>query len=110
MPRPKRRMSAPRPLGVGDSRYSRMPKTASAKKALRQSERRRSQNLKKIRAYKDAVRKFKKLLLAKAAEDAKKQLTAVYKTLDKAVKTNVIHRNKAARLKSRLAKSLVASR
>ena len=86
-----------------------MPRTASAKKALRQTERRRAQNLKKIRAYKDAVRKFKKLAAEKKTEDAAKQLAFVYKALDKAAKTNVIHKNKAARLKSGLSKLLAAN-
>lgn len=65
--------------------------------------------MKKIRAYKDAARKFKKLSAEKKPEEARNQLTLVYKALDKAAKTNVIHRNKAARLKSHLAKSLTVS-
>ena len=36
--------------------------------------------------------------------DAAAKLSAVYQSLDKAAKTNVITKNKAQRLKSRLAK------
>jgi len=72
-----------------------VPITQSAKKALRQNKRRREQNLAKAKAFKDAIKKFKKSPSAEA-------LSLVYKKLDKAAKTNVIAKNKAARLKSRL--------
>ena len=44
------------------------------------------------------------LVLEKKKDDAKKLLSAVYKSLDKAVKSNVIKKNAAARKKSRLTK------
>lgn len=72
-----------------------MPITQSAKKALRQSRRRRERNLTKAKALKEAIKKYKK---APSSEF----LAQVYKKLDKAAKTNVIHKNRAARLKSRL--------
>lgn len=81
-----------------------MPITASAKKALRQNIKRRVKNLAKKEAYKKAVKNFRKLVIEKKAEDAKKMLPQVYKALDKAAKTNVIAKNKASRLKSRLTK------
>lgn len=81
-----------------------MPVTASAKKALRQNIRRRARNLQKKEAYKKAVKNFRKLAAEKKTEEAKKLLPAVYKALDKAAKTNVIAKNKASRLKSRLAR------
>jgi len=81
-----------------------MPITQSAKKALRQSIRRRKRNLRKMEAYKGAIKDYKKLIAAKKLDDAKTALQKVYKALDKAAKTNVIAKNKASRLKSRLAK------
>lgn len=83
-----------------------MPITQSAKKALRQSIRRRERNLRKMEAYRRAVKDYKKLIAAKKFDEAKAALAKVYKTLDKAAKTNVIAKNKAGRLKSRLAKLL----
>ncbi len=83
-----------------------MPITQSAKKALRQNVRRRARNLVKKEAYKKAVKAAHKFIALKKIDEAKKLLPAVYKALDKAAKTNVIARNKAARLKSRLAKLL----
>ena len=79
-----------------------MPITTSAKKALRQNVRRRADNLAKKEAYKDAVKKFKNLVAAKKMDEAKKQLNAMYQALDKAAKTNVITKNTASRIKSRM--------
>jgi ribosomal protein S20 len=75
-----------------------------AKKALRQSKTRRARNIKQKNAYKDAVKTYRKLAAAKQWKDAAAKLPAVYQSLDKAAKTNVITKNKAQRLKSRLAK------
>ena len=81
-----------------------MPITASAKKAFRQAKTRRARNIKQKDAYKDAVKTYRKLVAGKKWEEATAKLPAVYKALDKAAKTNVISKNKAQRLKSRLAK------
>jgi len=81
-----------------------MPITASAKKALRQNITRRARNLAKKEAYKKLVVGYKKLVVGKKLDEAKKMLPVLYKSLDKAAKTNVIAKNKASRLKSRLTK------
>lgn len=81
-----------------------MPITKSAQKALRQSLRRRVQNLKRKEAYKNVIKSIKKLAAAGKSDEAKKLLSSLYKTLDKAAKTRVIAKNKAGRLKSRLTK------
>jgi len=83
-----------------------MPITQSAKKAMRQSATRRTKNVLKSEAYKKAIKTYKKLVAGKKLEDAKKYLANVYKTLDKAAKTNVITKNKAGRIKSRLTRLL----
>lgn len=81
-----------------------MPITKSAKKAMRQTIRRRAQNLVKKESYKRAVRDVRKTVAAGKPDEAKKLLPKLYQALDKAAKTNVIKKNKAARLKSRLTK------
>lgn len=81
-----------------------MPITKSAEKALRQSIRRRAQNLKRKDAYKNAVKIVRKLAAAGNLSEAKTKLSALYKALDKAAKTHVIKKQKASRLKSRLTK------
>jgi len=81
-----------------------MPITESAKKALRQTVRRHERNLKKKNDLRAVIKKYKKLVAAKDTAGAEKELPMVYKKLDKAAKTNVIKKNKASRLKSRLSK------
>ena len=83
-----------------------MPLTQSAKKALRQNIRRRLINLKRQAEMKVVVKGFKKLLADKKHDEARNYLSLVYKKLDKLAKVGFIKRNKAARLKSRLAKKL----
>ena len=78
-----------------------MPITKSAKKALRQSIKRRQKNLQKKEAIKDIVKKIKKLVSQGKTEEAKNLLSQAYKTIDKATKS-FLHKRTAARKKSRL--------
>ena len=79
-----------------------MPITTSAKKALRQNIRRRERNLGHKKELKNSIKQLKKFIAQKKSELAFNQLSAVYKKLDKAAKTNLIKKNTASRLKSRL--------
>lgn len=72
-----------------------MPIIASALKKLRHDRKRTGTN----RITREAVRDIVKSMRKKPSE---KTLTTAFKTLDKAAKRNVIHKNKASRLKSRL--------
>ena len=83
-----------------------MPNTSSAKKALRQAERRQVNNLRRRRAYKAIVKEAKKLAVAGNGAAAVEKLPAIYKALDKAAKTQAIKKNTASRLKSRVSKFL----
>lgn len=76
-----------------------MPVSRSAKKAFRQTIRRRAKNLGVKKTLSETVKKYKKSPSAEL-------LAAVYQKLDKAAKVNVIKKNRAARLKSRLSKLL----
>lgn len=80
--------------------------TKSAKKALRQSQRRRARNLVYKNKIKSSVKKARALISAKNTAEAKKLLPEVQKVLDKAAKAGVIKKNKASHLKSRLSKSI----
>ena len=78
-----------------------MPILKNAKKALRASERKRlvNQSVKtKVKTNLDKVLKIKK------ADD----LATAFSAIDKAVKNNLTHKNKAARLKARANKATVA--
>lgn len=81
-----------------------MPITKSAKKALRQSLKRRDRNLIYKKKIKDLLKEVKKLILQKKIEEAKKLLPKVYKILDKAAKVGVIKKNTASRKKARMTK------
>lgn len=83
-----------------------MPIIKSAKKSLRQSERRRVRNLKKKREIKELLKKTRTLISEDKIEEAKKIIPKLQKSLDKAVKTNLIKKNTASRRKSRVSKML----
>jgi small subunit ribosomal protein S20 len=76
-----------------------MPITDSAKKALRQNIKRRAINVAKKKDLKEAIKNYKKSPSAEL-------LSLVYQKLDKAAKTNLLKKNTASRLKSRLTKLL----
>ena len=84
-----------------------MPRIKSAKKALRQNEKRRLVNARRKVDLKKVLKEYKKLLDAKDKEKAKDALKLVYKKLDKATKVNLIKKNTASRMKSRLSKKLL---
>lgn len=78
--------------------------TKSAKKALRQSLRRRARNIKTKTNLKDLLKKVRALIEEKKTKEAEQLLSQVYKTLDKVAKSGVIKKNTASRKKSRIAK------
>ncbi|MCL4399753.1 30S ribosomal protein S20 [Patescibacteria group bacterium] len=86
-----------------------MPITKSAKKALRQSLRKKEINLSRKKKMRSSLNTFKKLIESGKIEEAGKSLPEVYKTLDKMSKVNFIKKGKANRLKSRLSKRLNSS-
>lgn len=83
-----------------------MPITKSAKKALRQSKRRRLTNLRRLNKMKSLIKQIRELVIAKKKEEALKLLPQAYQAIDKAAKRGVIKKNTAARKKSRLGKML----
>lgn len=83
-----------------------MPNTKSAGKAMRQAIRRRVRNIKSKDMFKSAVKEVRTLITAGKKSDAAEAIKKAMSTLDKAVKRNVIHKNKSSRLKSRLAKAM----
>lgn len=87
-----------------------MPNTKSAKKAVRSSLRKRQFNKYWKNKVKDSVKSLKENIENKQvdADILNKELMALQKVLDKAAKNNVIHKNKANRLKSRYAKKITA--
>jgi len=87
-----------------------MPITTSAKKALRQNAKRHIRNIVKKQAVKTARKAYIAALKNSDTKAMQEKLRAVYQTLDKAAKTNVISKGKAKRLKSRMAKRLARTK
>jgi small subunit ribosomal protein S20 len=78
-----------------------MPIIANAKKALRQSKTRNARNR--------IVRATVRVAAKKTTQTADpSMLSKLFSAVDKAVKKNIIHKNKAARMKSRAAKRIGA--
>ena len=77
-----------------------MANTASAQKAVRQSERRRLHNRYYAKTTRNAIRDLRNTTDKKAAEEGAPK---VYAMIDKLAKIGLIHKNKAANLKSGIA-------
>ena len=80
-----------------------MPHHKQFKKSLRKEAKRRTENRSKRARLRLALRNFRALSDAEAAETALPQVVSL---LDKGAKTRLIHPRSASRLKSRLATSL----
>lgn len=78
-----------------------MPLIRSAIKKMRKD---------KIRTQKNAAREsvLKKLVKVARKNPTKETLSAAFSALDKAAKVHLIHKNRAARIKSRLSKRSVS--
>lgn len=83
-----------------------MPITTSAKKALRQSKRRRVANVRSLDKMRMVAKEIRSLAQKKKLDEAKKLIPRLYQAIDKAVKNNVMKKNTASRKKSRLTASL----
>lgn len=79
-----------------------MPIIKSAKKALRQGEKKKVFNLRRKKKVEDTVKTVKKLVKEGKVKEANALLPKAYSALDKAAKGNTIKDNTAARKKSRL--------
>lgn len=79
-----------------------MPVTKSAIKKARQDVKAREHNREIRDAYKKASKEVRKSVLSGDIKKATELLKKAYSEIDKAAKRNVIHKNNAARRKSRL--------
>lgn len=86
-----------------------MPITASAKKRLRSSEKRRLRNRLYLSQPRTFIKRADELIVQGQLEEAKQVATQAASALDKAAVKGVIHKRNAARRKSRLMKRLNAA-
>ncbi|ACB84759.1 30S ribosomal protein S20 [Natranaerobius thermophilus] len=79
-----------------------MPNIKSAKKRVRVTRKKTLRNKHVKTMVKTAIKKFELALQNEDVETAREELKNATKTIDKAVSKGVIHKNNAARKKSRL--------
>ena len=85
-----------------------MANIKSAKKRILVAEKKTARNKMVKSALKTAIKKFEAAVSANNAEEAKELFVKVTKALDMAAQKGVVHKNMAARKKSRLATKLNA--
>ena len=78
-------------------------KSISSLKRERQNKRRRVRNRSRRAALKTALKRFQTV---KSKAEAEKLLDDVQSTIDRSARHNIIHRNTARRLKSRIAREV----
>jgi small subunit ribosomal protein S20 len=76
--------------------------TKSAIKNVRKNRRRREINRSRQSALRTQIKKLRTLVAARDAEGAIKQLPETIRIIDRSIRKGVLHRNAAARQKSRL--------
>ena len=81
-----------------------MPNIKSAKKRMRSNAKKASVNTLVSSSLKTAIKKFEKEVKAGNKEEAQQNLNIALQRIDKAKNSGLVHKNKAARLKSRLTK------
>ena len=84
-----------------------MPRIKSAKKRMRQTKVRTARNRGTRSELRTAIKKVRS---AATPAEAAKALKEAEKLIDRAGRKNIVHRNTAARTKSRLAKAVAAKK
>ena len=85
-----------------------MPNSASASKRLRQSQDRRLKNRSARTAVRSQIKKLRKAIDEGDAAACDTEFRITVKKLDQAAAKNLMHKNAAARTKSRLSKAVLA--
>jgi len=81
-----------------------MPNIKSAKKRMRSNAKKADVNTLVTGSMKTAVKKFERAVKEGNKEEAANKLNIAIQRIDKAMSSGLVHKNKAARLKSRLTK------
>jgi small subunit ribosomal protein S20 len=87
-----------------------MASSISSKKRIRQNAKRRARNRWRSRTMREAVKEFLDKIAHGSATDAATAFQAASKIIDRTAQRGVIHRNQAARRKSRLSAKLRAKK
>ena len=87
-----------------------MAHSLSAKKRIRQNAKNKARNRWRLRSMRDAAKEFADKLAHGTEKDAAAALAKVAKIIDRTTARGVIHKNQAARRKSRMTVSLKAKK
>ena len=79
-----------------------MAHSLSAKKRIRQNLKHRARNRWRLRAMREALKKFDDKIVHSSVEEARAAFLEACQVLDKTASKGAIHKNQAARRKSRL--------
>ncbi|HLP84505.1 MAG TPA: 30S ribosomal protein S20 [Phycisphaerales bacterium] len=79
-----------------------MAHSRTAKKAVRQNETRRELNRWRLKTMRTAMKEFNEALLHGTADKAKEEFLKCQKVIDRTAAKGIIHKNQAARRKSRM--------
>ena len=81
-----------------------MPNIKSAKKRMRSNAKKADVNTLVTSSMRTAIKKFERVAKEGNKEEASDKLNIAIQRIDKAMSAGLVHKNKAARLKSRLTK------
>ncbi len=83
-----------------------MPNIKSAKKRVRSNARKADVNTLVKSSMRTAIKNVEKIVTTQNKEEASNKLNIALQRIDKACNSGLVHKNKAARLKSRLTKAV----
>lgn len=87
-----------------------MANTRTAKKRIRQTEKRTARNRHYISGSRTQIKRVRKLIAEGKLNEAEEAAKVAYSTLDKAARKHVLHPKNAARRKGRLMAALATAR
>lgn len=87
-----------------------MAHSLSSKKRIRQNATHNARNRWRLREMREAIKKFRDRLASGSADEAAAEFKAVSRIVDRTAAKGVIHKNQAARRKSRMSAALKAKK
>jgi small subunit ribosomal protein S20 len=87
-----------------------MAHSLSARKRVRQNQAARARNRWRLRSMREAIKTFRDKLLHGSVEEATEAMRACIRIVDRTAQKGVIHKNQAARRKSRMSAALKAKK
>jgi small subunit ribosomal protein S20 len=87
-----------------------MAHSLSALKRIRQNEKRNARNRWRLKTMREAIKDFREKLVHGSVEDAAEAMKKTSQIVDRTAQKGVIHKNQAARRKSRMSAALKAKK